>query len=241
MIIKSLDIQLSSSQTSYFINTALCTQTKGSETHWLLVWVTPSPAVVWPTTHMYGLQGTVAIWGIPPKVILQFKFHEISFIHNILVRCTIVLEFCTEHGSIIAVLCTKFQNNWATEKSVTGKQVLSFCRDLGGISYIVTDVTTHGPNSNLPTPRSLMGMTTTTMTQFLRRLIPQHRCPEGNRSRYGWYLWFIRMTVGAQKKLFFSKVQAFIQSDIGEKDGGPLNADWQDRQGPDDRWVNPSI
>ena len=30
--------------------------------------------------------------------------------------CAIILKFCTEHGSMTAVLQAKFQNDWAIEK-----------------------------------------------------------------------------------------------------------------------------
>ena len=44
----------------------------------------------------------------PSKTHLKLKSHEILFVHNILLICQIMSEFCTEHGSITAVLCTKF-------------------------------------------------------------------------------------------------------------------------------------
>ena len=47
----------------------------------------------------------------------KLKFRKMSFIHNICYCYLIVLKFCTEHGSITAVLCAKFQNHWTTEKN----------------------------------------------------------------------------------------------------------------------------
>ena len=47
----------------------------------------------------------------------KLKFRKMSLIHNICYSCLIVLKFCTEHGSITAVLCAKFQNHWTTDKN----------------------------------------------------------------------------------------------------------------------------
>ena len=47
----------------------------------------------------------------PSKRHLKLKSCKISFPHNLLLSCQIVFKFCTEHGSITAVLCTKFKNN----------------------------------------------------------------------------------------------------------------------------------
>ena len=56
--------------------------------------------------------------GYPSEIHLKLKSHKISFIHTIHSSCQIVSKFCTEHGSITAMLCAEFQNdlgNW--EKS----------------------------------------------------------------------------------------------------------------------------
>ena len=42
---------------------------------------------------------------------LKPKSLKISFACNIHISCRIILEFCTVHGSIIAMLCEKFQND----------------------------------------------------------------------------------------------------------------------------------
>ena len=66
------------------------------------------------STHNYPMnkQPDCAIWDIPPKL----KSREISFVFDIRFSCLITLKFCTEHGSITAVLCVQFQNDWATVK-----------------------------------------------------------------------------------------------------------------------------
>ena len=58
--------------------------------------------------------GTTWIWAvttqdIPHETHLNLQSSNISFVPNILLNCTIVLKFCTEHAS--AVLCAKFQND----------------------------------------------------------------------------------------------------------------------------------
>ena len=57
----------------------------------------------------------------PSEIHPKFKSCSISFVHNIHFSCSIILRFCTEHGSITAVLCVKFQNDWATGKRIMGK------------------------------------------------------------------------------------------------------------------------
>ena len=48
--------------------------------------------------------------------LLRLKWYANLVIHNIHFNCPIILKFCTEHGSITAVLCAKFQNDWASGK-----------------------------------------------------------------------------------------------------------------------------
>ena len=49
---------------------------------------------------------------------LKLKFREILIARNILLRCQMVVKFCTEHGSITAVLCANFQNDLTIEIDV---------------------------------------------------------------------------------------------------------------------------
>ena len=75
--------------------------------------------------------------GYPSETHLKFKFCEISVVHNNRFICPIVSKFCTEHDSITAVLCAKFQNNWISYTWNIGKR--DFTRfgfkSLGWISY----------------------------------------------------------------------------------------------------------
>ena len=48
------------------------------------------------------------------RPILKLKYRKTSFVHNTHVNYSIVLRLSTEHGSITAVLCAKFQNDWIT-------------------------------------------------------------------------------------------------------------------------------
>ena len=68
--------------------------------------------------------GLVVIQHIPTKHILHFKFRPISSVHNIYLVCSIILKFCTEHDSITAVLCAKFQNDQVIARLVIGKWFL---------------------------------------------------------------------------------------------------------------------
>ena len=54
-------------------------------------------------------------------------------------NCPIVLSFCSEHGSITAVLCAKIQNDWITHKQIVGKRDFArfgFDMSFGRRSYI---------------------------------------------------------------------------------------------------------
>ena len=44
---------------------------------------------------------------------LKLKSRESSFAHDVLLSCQIALKLYTEHGSVTAVLCAKFQNHLA--------------------------------------------------------------------------------------------------------------------------------
>ena len=67
---------------------------------------------------------------------LQLKSREIALAHNLFPSCQIVLKFCTEHGSITAVLCANFQNYLTYELDVMGERDLSLRRVLDGYSIM---------------------------------------------------------------------------------------------------------
>ena len=67
-------------------------------------------------------QGPVSIKEIRPKSIPKLKSREVSFLLSFLRNCRIVLKFCTEHGSITAVLCAKFQNVLTTMTKIMKKR-----------------------------------------------------------------------------------------------------------------------
>ena len=56
---------------------------------------------------------------------LGLKSLEISHVHNTQFSCQIILKSCTEHGSIIAMLCAKFQNDWNNEQYFMANKVLT--------------------------------------------------------------------------------------------------------------------
>ena len=69
----------------------------------------------------------------------KLKSHEISFAHNSCFSWPIPLKFCTEHGSITAVLCAKFQTDWIIEMDVMDERDFArfeFRMSCGRISYI---------------------------------------------------------------------------------------------------------
>ena len=59
------------------------------------------------TALLSGLGTVVAIYDILIKLVLNSNLKKILFVHNIHFSCPIILKICTEHGSIIAVLCKK--------------------------------------------------------------------------------------------------------------------------------------
>ena len=77
--------------------------------------------------------------GYPSESPLKLKSREILFVHNIRFNNPIVLKFCTEHGSITSVFCSKFQNDWTPAIDVMDERNFArfgFNMTFGGISYI---------------------------------------------------------------------------------------------------------
>ena len=67
------------------------------------------------------------------------KPREISFAHHLFSNQPIVLKLCTEYGSDTAVLCAKFQNDWAAETDAMDERDFArfdFKMSFGRISYI---------------------------------------------------------------------------------------------------------
>ena len=76
--------------------------------------------------------------GYPSETQHKPKSRQISFAHKLFLNYPIVLKFCTEHGSDTAVLCAKFQNDWATETELMDEREFTrfdFKISLGGGSY----------------------------------------------------------------------------------------------------------
>ena len=81
---------------------------------------------------------TVTTQDIRPKVILDTILTKSR---PPIINCWIVLKFCTEHGSITAVLCAKFQNDLATKMGIVDERDFArfkFKMRFGRISYIGT-------------------------------------------------------------------------------------------------------
>ena len=90
----------------------------------LLLWfhVVCTTALCWTALWGEGIVPESNI-GYPSENHLRLKSPEVSFIHITYLRGQIILIFGTEHGSITAMLCAKYRNDWATGKQVMGKQV----------------------------------------------------------------------------------------------------------------------
>ena len=73
------------------------------------------------------------------KTHTRLQFCTNLFVHNIDWSCWFILKFCTEHGSITAMLCVKFQNDWATEKLVVGQWYVSL-RAVWGVVFVLQQV-----------------------------------------------------------------------------------------------------
>ena len=76
--------------------------------------------------------------GYQSETHLKLKSHKILFVHNICLRCPIVLKFCTEYGSDTAVLCAKFQDDWIIDTAVMEEQDFvrfEFKMSFGWIAY----------------------------------------------------------------------------------------------------------
>ena len=85
------------------------------------------------------MPGALCDISYPSEIHLQLKSREISLAHNSGFSWPIALKFCTEHGSIIAVLCAKFQTDWTIEMDVMEERVFArfeFKMSFGRISYI---------------------------------------------------------------------------------------------------------
>ena len=73
--------------------------------------------------HTLNPAGCDNLWY--PSENLALEPREVSFVRNLFIYDPIVLKFCTEHGSITAVLFARFQNNWFTKMGVIGERGLA--------------------------------------------------------------------------------------------------------------------
>ena len=60
--------------------------------------------------------------GYPTETQLKLKSREVSFVHNFVLCCSIVLKCYSEHGSDTTMRCATFQNDRTTEKYVVRKR-----------------------------------------------------------------------------------------------------------------------
>ena len=77
----------------------------------------------------------------PAELLVPLKSRKVSFVHNFILDCRIVLKFYTEHGCDTAVLCVKFYNDWTFYANVTDEQVITrfeWKKYVGWVSYIAS-------------------------------------------------------------------------------------------------------
>ena len=100
--------------------------------------------------------GALCNIGYPSEIHLKLKSREILYAHNSCLSWPIILKFCTEHGSITAVLCANFQTDWTIETDVMDQPVFlrfEFKMSLKRISCIEQHPRAVSP----PLPMSLCG------------------------------------------------------------------------------------
>ena len=92
--------------------------------------------------YWWSRPGVLCNIGNPSETHPKPKSRKISFAHNVLLSCSIVLDFHTEHDSITAMLCAKFRKDWTTETDVMGERVFTrveFKNSFVWVSHIAQD------------------------------------------------------------------------------------------------------
>ena len=56
------------------------------------------------------------------KYVFKLKSHKNMYIFKVFASNPVILKFCTEHGSLTAMLCAKSQNHWTADIDVINKQ-----------------------------------------------------------------------------------------------------------------------
>ena len=79
---------------------------------------------LWPYRQSQCLL-PIAIYTSYQQKNLMLKSYKIVFVYTYFSSKYILLIFCTEHGSITAMLCAKFQKDWLTLTDVTDQWVFS--------------------------------------------------------------------------------------------------------------------
>ena len=69
---------------------------------------------------------------------IQHKSCKILSVLKLFLNSPIVLKFCTEHGSDTAVLCEKFQKDWADVNLIKNYASFEFEDEIWGIPYVAT-------------------------------------------------------------------------------------------------------
>ena len=64
------------------------------------------------------------------------NWNELSWVYNFCLSCETIFESCTEHGSITAMLCAKFQNDFTTQRNGMHYRDIAFENNFRQIAYI---------------------------------------------------------------------------------------------------------
>ena len=121
---------------------------------------------IWAINNSIAFKGATYIRGLPvgcpSETDLKFKSRDVSVARMGLCNCPIILQFNTEHGCDIAVLCAKLQNIWTIGTTVMDKRNFArfqFKMSFGRISYTAQHPRfgAHKPNGLLaPFARSII-------------------------------------------------------------------------------------
>ena len=104
-----------------------------------MVWHADAKALSKPMMTKLWDAGALCNIGYPSEIHLKLKSRETLFAHNSCFIWPIALKFCSQHGSITAVLYAGFQTDWTIKTDVMDEQDFvrfEFKMSFGRISYI---------------------------------------------------------------------------------------------------------
>ena len=94
-----------------------------SPLHTQIDYIPTDPTIGYSDTLKFrGCPGDCCTEGYHSETHMKRKVCEILIAHNFFFSHEITLKFCTEHGSITAVLCANLRNDFATEMDVLSEK-----------------------------------------------------------------------------------------------------------------------